>query len=77
MTVSVRQRANGKVGLRLTGNGLVTERTFPSTEAALCAVREQRQLVAHFTVDGVPIVGLLEAALPLWAYPLIPGWSAE
>lgn len=76
MTVSIRQRANGKVGLRLTGNGLVTERTFPSEAAAREAIQDCYEVIEMLTIDGEPIVGLLEAALPRWAYPLISGWRA-
>jgi len=46
------------------------------TEAAIAEVAkiliEAPPLIEHFTVDGLLITELLEAALPKWAYPLIP-----
>ncbi len=77
MTVSIRQRANGKVALRMRGGGLIAEQTFRSEADAHDALRDCRKVIEHFTVDGQPAVELLEAALPKWAYPLIPGWRAE
>ncbi|CPW94750.1 hypothetical protein [Mycobacteroides abscessus] len=75
-TVSLHPLRDSRVALRVRGGGQVFSKHFPSERDARVAVRDCRELIEHFTVDGDPVIGLLEAALPRWAYPLIPGWSA-
>lgn len=76
MTITIQPLRNTRVLLRVRHGGRVTSRTFPSEAAARTALREAHEVIEMFTVDGEPVLGLLEAALPRWAYPLIPGWSA-
>lgn len=76
MTITIHPLRNTRVLMRVRHGGRVTARTFPSEAAARAALREAHEVIAMLTVDGAPVVELLEAALPAWAYPMIPGWSA-
>lgn len=63
------------MALRTRSGGQVFSKHFASKGDALAAIRDCREVIEMFTVDGDPVIGLLEAALPRWAHPLIPGWS--
>lgn len=52
--------------------GLADIEPTEATTAEVAAVLSGAPgLIEHFTVDGVPLTVLLEAALPEWAYPMI------
>ncbi|SLC41790.1 hypothetical protein [Mycobacteroides abscessus] len=65
--------ANVPVALRgaLLKNLVDIEPTEAATLEAAEALIQAPGIIEHFTVDGQPIIELLEAALPEWAYPMI------